>query len=86
MPQQNLSVPKRRLGRPSEDHAPVLDEWDGLCPVCGECAELTSYLGTDDMRGEEHWWCPHCMLALNVRVVRLVQRARSGRTGASIEL
>lgn len=63
-------VPERNLQRSP-------DEWDGRCPECGESAELTSYLGTDDMRSEEHWWCAKCMLGLNVQVVRLVARATS---------
>jgi hypothetical protein len=29
------------------------------------------------MRSEEHWWCPKCMLGLNIQVVRLVARATS---------
>lgn len=68
------------------DEIPVRGEWNGLCPECGESAELTSYLGSDDMRSEEHWWCPHCMLGLHIRVVRLVERARSGKTGAPVDL
>ena len=65
-------VPERNL-------QPSSEEWDGRCPECGEPAELTSYLGNDDMRSEEHWWCARCMLGLNIRVVRLVARATSAR-------
>ncbi|HEY7588659.1 MAG TPA: hypothetical protein VIB49_07970 [Thermoplasmata archaeon] len=63
---------KREIG-------PEPEVWDGRCPECGGDAELTSYLGSDDMRREEHWWCPHCMLALNIQVVRLVARAVSAK-------
>ena len=86
MPRQPTPALKRELVESRWNAGLVREEWDGLCPECGESAELTSYLGSDDMRSEEHWWCPHCMLGLNVRVVRLVQRARSGKTGAPIEL
>lgn len=86
MPRQLAPTLKRPLGPSGWNSGPVRDEWNGLCPECGETAELTSYLGSDDMRSEEHWWCPHCMLGLNVRVVRLVERARSGKTGEPIDL
>lgn len=69
----------RAIPRPEWDLGPVRDEWDGRCPDCGGDAELTSYLGTDDMRSEEHWWCAKCMLGLNIRVVRLVAKATSAR-------
>lgn len=81
MPRQPLPTLKRRLDFAAEDLGLVRDEWDGRCPECGEDAELTSYLGPEDMRSEEHWWCPHCALALNIHVVRLVTKARSGKTG-----
>lgn len=68
---------KRRPLRPEDNFGLVRDEWDGLCPECGGDTELTSYLGTDDMRNEEHWWCPKCMLGLNVRVSRIVAKATS---------
>lgn len=68
--ERHIRAPERSL-----DADPT--EWDGRCPECGGDAELTSYLGTDDMRSEEHWWCAKCMLALNVRVVRMVARATS---------
>ena len=84
MPRQHAPAPKREFEMPGWGLGLVRDEWDGLCPECGESAELTSFLGTDDMRSEEHWWCPRCMLALNIRVVRIVARARSGRTGNPI--
>ncbi len=85
MPRQLVRAPNRHLREPSAERNLVLDEWNGICPECGECAELTSYLGSEDMRSEEHWWCPHCMLALSVRVVRLVERATSGKTGEPIK-
>jgi hypothetical protein len=86
MPRQPTPTPRQELEGAGRDLGLVRDKWDGLCPECGETAELTSYLGSDDMRSEEHWWCPHCMLGLNVRVVRLVERARSGKTGDLIRL
>lgn len=67
---RRVLAPERSLPAPS-------DEWDGRCPECGETARLTSYLGNDDLRSEEHWWCARCMLSLNIRVVRLVARATS---------
>ena len=86
MSRHAVPTPQRELEPPSRHPGPAHDEWNGLCPECGETAELTSYLGSDDMRSEEHWWCPHCMLALNVRVVRLVEHATSGKTGDSLDL
>lgn len=85
MPLEPPRPPKRREPPPGWDTGLVRDEWDGRCPDCGETVELTSYLGNDDMRSEEHWWCPHCMLALNIRVVRLVAKATSGKTGETKE-
>lgn len=77
---------KRGLRRSESESKLARAEWDGLCPECHGTAELTSYLGTDDMRSEEHWWCPHCMLGLNIEVVRIVKRARSGKTGDAIDV
>lgn len=74
-----ILAPERHVEAPERALEPDPDEWDGRCPECGGDAELTSYLGTDDMRSEEHWWCANCMLALNVRVVRLVARATSAK-------
>ncbi len=76
-----LEPPSRRgPPRPEWDLGLVRDEWDGRCPECGGDAELTSYLGNDDMRNEEHWWCAKCMLGLNIKVVRLVAKATSTRS------
>jgi hypothetical protein len=86
MPRTLVPGVKRELEPSRSDPELVRDVWDGLCPECGETAELTSYLGSDDMRSEEHWWCPHCMLGLNIRVVRIVERARSGKTGEPVDV
>ena len=70
---------ERQPLEPGVDIGPEPNEWDGRCPECGGDAALTSYIGTDDMRSEEHWWCEKCMLGLKIRVVRLVTRATSAR-------
>lgn len=80
------TLPSRRVVQwPERDLGLVRDEWDGRCPECGGDAELTSYLGTDDMRNEEHWWCAKCMLGLNIRVVRMVAKATSAKPETHVD-